>query len=409
MGRLQRYLVLAAALAVFLSAQAVNAEPSMQVVGPQDKAVPKAVKDPPSAPGSCPDFSPELWASICETFEQPKPGDIPYSIDYCCRHYQYDFHKICSAYGLKCSSLNFKCKDARHAINVVEDPPGVCFLVDVTGGSVTTSPVTFACKDLAPRQICALYGNPGSECTQCKIERLSEQPIHPVHTEDSCISQVRNMAGGLRGLITGVVAEPAFEICRRCCHLQTANFWRITDPPQDQKRIAAQEVECIKSCADEFEPKGFSADLGMWYGYDKCLQRHKPWTSIISLGPLPYGSTAAECLACCSEGAGHAGQPNEYPSELEGSCRKTCKEHLGDAPEISPVSPAPKACSSNCVECCKQSATVISAGSASLRDAAYSLCFKGCSCPGGSNLPVGEPRFGKNPPCNGGRANMPQR
>ena len=30
-------------------------------------------------------------------------------------------------------------------------------------------------------------------------------------------------------------------------------------------------------------------------------------------------------------------------------------------------------------------------------------------CPGGSNLPVGEPRFGKNPPCNGGWANASQR
>lgn len=75
-----------------------------------------------------------------------------------------------------------------------------------------------------------------------------------------------------------------------------------------------------------------------------------------------------------------------------------------DSSGISAVSPAPKACSPNCVDCCKKSAQEHSVGSEALRDATYSLCFKRCSCPGRSNLPFREPRFGKSARCNSGSA-----
>ena len=349
---------------------------------------------PSEAAQSCPDLSPELWSVICQVYEKPKPGNLPYSIDYCCRHYSHEVHNLCAEYGLQCRTVNFNCgEDFRHSINLVENPPGTCFLIDITGGESKVSPFSFPCKDFSVKHICRLYSNK-TDCA-CVIERTSSQPIDPDNDGNGCVDQVKATQPWFKSMI-----EPPFEVCTRCCHLMSKSFW-LDSKPEDRAQVAAAEIRCLRSCADEFDPSRFSADLGMWYAYNKCLGRHEP---SIHIGPLPYNHTAAECLACCSDGAGHAGLPGEYPTEQEASCRKTCKDHLGDSPGISPVSPAPKTCSTNCVDCCKKSAQEHSSGSEALRDATYSLCFKRCSCPGGTNLPFGEPRFGKSATCNSGSA-----
>ena len=182
---------------------------------------------PSEAAQSCPDLSPELWSVICQVYEKPKPGNLPYSIDYCCRHYSHEVHNLCAEYGLQCRTVNFNCgEDFRHSINLVENPPGTCFLIDITGGESKVSPFSFPCKDFSVKHICRLYSNK-TDCA-CVIERTSSQPIDPDNDGNGCVDQVKATQPWFKSMI-----EPPFEVCTRCCHLMSKSFW-LDSKPEDR-------------------------------------------------------------------------------------------------------------------------------------------------------------------------------
>jgi hypothetical protein len=281
-------------------------------------------------PQACPDLPEALWTAICDAqYSAQRPGDYPYSINYCCVHSARDFHEACKRAKLPCYSIVIYTQVSGHALNLVEGPKGTCRFVDTTGGGVERGgaiipprigDITFPCdRDPPQAAICSIMREP-PDC-EWRVDPRGPQPEPQAPwTFAVCKKDYIDV-----------------KACAKCCTKEAQYFYVHSardEPPLDDSGIPpwpkpefkgglvdmtrAWQKKCLDACDVGSVEPSIVKNPGARAAIDLCGADRDPL--------LPKIRTQTECLRCCDDKAFF----HEYPPSERNACEATCRSVLKD-------------------------------------------------------------------------------
>jgi hypothetical protein len=297
-------------------------------------------------PQACPDLPEGLWTAICDAqYSAQRPGDYPYSINYCCVHSARDFHEACKRANLSCYTIHiYNGKlEAGHALNLVEEPKGTCRFVDTTGigverGGAIIPPrigdITFPCdRDPPQAAICSIMREP-PDCEWRAPHGVFWIPgSGSVHAEPQA------------PWTYAMCKERSINVkyCAQCCTKNAEYFYRLSaqeKPPLDDSGIPpfpnpefkggledmtrAWQRSCLYACDGGYggspEPL-LDKNPGARFAIDFCGAAF----------PIKLPDSR-KCIVCCVKNADR----HSYPPSERNACEATCRAVLD--PPVGPPS-----------------------------------------------------------------------
>lgn len=277
---------------------------------------------------SCPDLPDGLWTAICDAqFSAKRPGNYPFSIEYCCVHSTRDLQEACKRANLNCYRILIHGDDnpMSHALTLVEGPPGTCRFVDITGEPAGTQrgaivppnigDITFPCDQDPPRAaICRAMHLP-DDCKGTVVKEPSTD-IEKPWTDTVC----RNLKGSNQAVCAGCCTDIATQFYVAARHDSGSLKPGDSHPPDGVEAdlvemTRAWQKRCLNACEAGSSEPSIPKNPGERAAIDLCGADPSKRTNA--------GST--ECIKCCDQ----LGQVHAYPTEDQAACVATCKSALG--------------------------------------------------------------------------------